>query len=104
MGNEEMRELFKDFDALAAKERVDAFVELAERWSILAQEGPIRLSRIGYLTIEHGIAEAAEAVGEELHEYKAEPGRYLYCFYYKGYEFNCYSKERLGKYAGEKEE
>ena len=29
MGNEEMKEVFRDFDVLAVRERVDAFVALA---------------------------------------------------------------------------
>lgn len=100
MGNGEMKELFRDFDALAVRERVEAFVDLMDKWNALNREGPFRTSRIIYATVEHGIVEAAEALGEELHEYRSESGRFLYYFCHKGYEFNCSSEKRLGKYAG----
>lgn len=103
MGDLKMEELSRDFKAMAIKERVDAVVDLAERWNALARQGfPFRISTLSYFSVEEGIAEAAEALGVELHEFKLQSGRFLYYFYYEGYEFDHSSEERLGRYAGRK--
>lgn len=102
MENEEIKAVFSDFDALAIKERVDAFVSLMEKCDALEQSGgPVRISMTRCLNIESGIQEAAEVLGVELHEHKMESGRFLYRFRYKGYEFHHLSEERLEKHTGE---
>lgn len=100
MGNGEMKELFRHFDALAIKERVDALAGLAERWNALAQGETVRFSALNHFVVEGGIQEAAEAVGAELNEYKMESGGFLYYFRYKGCDFSYSSEKRLGKYEG----
>lgn len=97
MGNEEMKEVFKDFDVLAVRERVDAFVALADKWKALEQQGgPVKVTAAFYFTIGDEIGETAEALGVELHEHKLQSGGFLYYFYYKDYRFNHSSDERLG--------
>ncbi len=100
MGNEEMKEIFRDFDALAVRERMDAFVALADKWKALERQGgPVKVSSASpaHLTIEDRIVETAEALGVELHEHKpvSGSGPFLYWFHYKGYKFYHLSGERL---------
>ena len=64
MGNEEMKEVFRDFDVLAVRERVDAFVALADKWKALEQQGgPVKVTAAFYFTIGDEIGETAEALG-----------------------------------------
>ena len=84
MGDEEMKEIFRNFDTPAVREWVDAFVALADKWKALERQGgPVKVTATVCLNIEDRIAETAEALGVELHEHKLESGRFLYCFYYK---------------------
>lgn len=88
MGNDEMKEIFRDFDALAIKERLDTAVSLAEQYNANAASGAVRIIPVDRIRIDDRIELAANAVGAELKQFKAPSGGILYYFEYKGWEIS----------------
>lgn len=86
MGIDEMKEIFRDFDALAIKERLDIAVSLAEQYNINAASGVIRLIPVDRIQIDDRIELAAKAAGAELQQFKAPSGGMLHYFEYKGWK------------------
>ncbi len=88
MGNDEMKEIFRDFDALAIKERLDTAVSLAEQYNANAASGAVRIIPVDRIRIDDRIELAANAVGAELQQFKAPSGGILHYFEYKGWEIS----------------
>lgn len=81
-----MKEIFRDFDALAIKEKLDAAITLAGQYNANAALGTVKFVPIGRIQLESGIESAAGAVGAELKQFEAPSGCILYYFEYKGWE------------------
>lgn len=88
MGNDGMKEIFRDFDALAIKEKLDAAISLAEQYNANAASGIVKFVPVDRILIDDRIDLAASAVGAELKQFKAPSGGNLYYFEYKGWEIN----------------
>ena len=88
MGNDEMKEIFRDFDTLAIKERLDTAVSLAEQYNANASSGAVRFAPVGRIRLDSGIELAAGAVSAELKQFKAPSGGILAYFEYKGWEIS----------------
>ena len=88
MGNGEMKEIFRDFDALAIKEKLDTAISLAEQYNANAASGAVRIIPVDRIRIDDRIELAANAVGAELQQFKAPSGGILYYFEYKGWEIS----------------
>lgn len=86
MGNDEMKEVFRDFDALAIKEKIDAAISLAEQYNANASSGTVRLVPVDRIRLADQTDVVAEALGVELQEVKCTSGNTLYYFNYKGWE------------------
>lgn len=88
MGNDEMKEIFRDFDALAIKEKLDAAISLAGQYNANAASGTVKFVPVDRIRIESDIELAASAVGAELKQFEAPSGGILYYFEYKGWEIS----------------
>ena len=89
MGNDEkMKEIFRDFDALAVKEKLDAAISLVEQYNANASSGAVRFAPVNRIRIDDRIDLAANAVGAELKQFKAPSGGILAYFEYKGWEIS----------------
>lgn len=86
VGNDEMKEIFRDFDALAIKEKLDAAISLAGQYNANAASGTVKFAPVNMIRIDSGIEFAASAVGAELKQFEATYGSILYYFEYKGFE------------------
>lgn len=91
MGNDEMKEIFRDFDGLAIKEKLDTAVSLAEQYNANAASGAVKFAQIGRITVKDNIESAAAASGAELQRYKGASGDVRHSFLYKGWEFVQYT-------------
>lgn len=86
VGNDEMKEIFRDFDGLAIKEKLDTAISLAEQYNANAASGAVRLVPVDRIRIDDRIELAANAVGAELQQFKAPSGGMLHYFEYKRWE------------------
>lgn len=88
MENDEMKEIFRDFDALAIKEKLDTAISLAGQYNANAALGAVKFAPVGRIRLDSGIELAANAVGAELKQFEATSGGILYYFEYKGFEIS----------------
>lgn len=84
--NDGMKEIFRDFDALAIKGKLDAAISLAGQYNANAASGTVKFVPVDRIRIDDRIDLAASAVGAELKQFEAPSGGILYYFGYKGWE------------------
>lgn len=97
MENDEMKEIFRDFDGLAIKEKLDTAISLAEQYNANAESGAVRFAPVGRIRLDSGIEFAAGAVGAEIQQFNAPSGGILYYFEYKGWEVSQFYRDESKK-------
>lgn len=96
MKDEEMKEIFSDFDALIIREKAENAIALAEQYNAnAAQTGAAKFIPVSRIKLDSGIEAVAAALDRQLQSFRAASGSYIHYFNYKGWEFSQASEKEL---------
>lgn len=96
MKDEEMKEIFSDFDALIIREKAENAIALAEQYNAnAAQTGAAKFIPVSRIKLDSGIETVAAALDRRLQSFRTASGNYIHYFNYKGWEFSQASEKEL---------